>query len=92
MYWMMELFLFRQYSFSDGTKTTIAHLPAVKLKAMSLPLPPKPEQDEIVKILAAIDKKLDVEQQRLTVLRKLFDAALHHLMTGKIRVPESLEA
>jgi type I restriction enzyme S subunit len=91
MYWMMELFLFRRYPFSDGTKTTIPHLPAVKLKAMCLPLPPKSEQDEIARILTAVDRKLDAEQQRLKALRGIFDSALHHLMTGKIRIPESLE-
>ena len=48
----------------------------------------KEEQREIVAILDAIDRKIDLHQQKRTVLKQLFKALLHQLMTGAIRVAD----
>ena len=46
------------------------------------------EQREIVAILDAIDRKIDVHRRKREVLDELFKALLHKLMTGEIRVGE----
>ena len=50
--------------------------------------PDKAEQNEIVAILDAIDRKIDVHLRRRAVLDDLFQALLHKLMTGEIAVDE----
>jgi type I restriction enzyme S subunit len=49
---------------------------------------PKDEQEEIVTILDAIDRKIDLHRQKRAVLEELFKSLLHKLMTGQIRVDE----
>jgi type I restriction enzyme S subunit len=46
------------------------------------------EQREIVKILDAIDKKIDLHKRKRAVLEELFKTLLHKLMTGEIRVTD----
>jgi type I restriction enzyme S subunit len=53
-----------------------------------MPLPPLDEQHEIVTILDAIDRKIDLHRQKRAVLEELFKALLHKLMTGEIRVAD----
>lgn len=48
----------------------------------------KDEQDEIVAILDALDRKIALHQQKRAVLEELFQSLLHKLMTGEIRVGE----
>lgn len=54
----------------------------------SIPLPRPDEQREIVVILDAIDRKIDLHERKRTVLDELFRALLHKLMTGEIRVAD----
>lgn len=58
------------------------------LRSLPAPLPQKEEQHEIVSILDAIDHKIDLHQQKRTVLEQLFKALLHKLITGAIRVAD----
>ena len=53
-----------------------------------VPLPGISEQREIVAILDAIDRKIDLHQRKRAVLEELFKTLLHKLMTGQIRVEE----
>jgi type I restriction enzyme S subunit len=46
------------------------------------------EQREIVAILDAIDRKIDLHKKKRAVLDELFKALLHKLMTGEIRVAD----
>ena len=46
------------------------------------------EQREIVAVLDAIDRKIDLHQRKRAVLEELFKALLHRLMTQEIRVEE----
>ena len=53
----------------------------------SIPLPETiAEQREIVAILDAIDKKIDLHRKKRAVLDDLFKVLLHKLMTGEIRI------
>lgn len=57
------------------------------IDSLPLPLPPTlEEQREIVAILDAIDRKIDLHQLKRAVLDDLFKALLHKLMTGEIAV------
>ena len=46
------------------------------------------EQSEIVAVLDAIDRKLDLHRRKRTTLEKLFKALLYKLMTREVRVGE----
>ena len=53
-----------------------------------VPLPGISEQREIVAILDAIDRKIDLHRRKRAVLEELFKALLHQLMTGEFRVAD----
>lgn len=59
-----------------------------QLYELKLPLPDLDEQREIVAILDAIDRKIELHRKKRAVLEELFKALLHKLMTGEIRVDE----
>lgn len=50
--------------------------------------PAPEEQREIVALLDAIDRKIDLHRRKRVVLNDLFKALLHKLMTGEIRVAD----
>ena len=56
-----------------------------------IPLPSIQEQQEIARMLSAVDNKIEAEENRKSVLQALFKTMLHQLMTGKVRV-KNLEA
>lgn len=58
------------------------------LREMCLPKPTLDEQREIVAILDAVDRKIDLHRRKRAVLDELFKALLHKLMTGEIRVAD----
>ena len=51
-------------------------------------IPPLDEQHKIVAILDIIDRKIDLHRRKRVVLSDLFQALLHKLMTGEIRVDQ----
>jgi type I restriction enzyme, S subunit len=51
-------------------------------------VPSLDEQRDIVAILDAIDRKIDLHKRKRAVLDELFKALLHKLMTGEIRVAD----
>lgn len=65
-----------------------ANINASKLRTVPFPLPTLDEQQEIVAILDAIDRKIDLHRRKRAVLDELFKALLHKLMTGAIRVSD----
>lgn len=74
-----------------GRIQTGSSYPAVtdkQVKAQPIPLPSPDEQCEIVAILDAIDRKIDLHRRKKQVLEELFKALLHQLMTGEIRVTD----
>ena len=65
-----------------------ANINATKLRTVLFPLPAIGEQREIVTILDAIERKIDLHRRKRVVLEELFKALLHKLMKGEIRVEE----
>jgi type I restriction enzyme S subunit len=45
------------------------------------------EQEGIVFSLEAADARIAAEERRRDALEALFQSLLHHLMTGKVRLP-----
>ena len=59
------------------------------LEPVIIPIPPTlEEQQEIVTILEAIDDKNDLHKCKRAVADDLFNALLHMLMSGEIRVAD----
>jgi type I restriction enzyme S subunit len=81
------LTLFRLYG-GTGNRTTIPNLSKSRLSSFLVPFPPLPEQEEIARLLRAVDCKIQVEEARKQALDALFQTLLHHLMTGTVRVTE----
>lgn len=88
MFWLEEGFLHRGIYEGAGNRTTIPNLSRARLGELSMPVPDLDEQREIVAILDAIDRKIDLHRKKRTALDDLFKALLHKLMTGEIRVSE----
>lgn len=86
-------FLFHWFqSFDLRTITEPGPTPQLNKKHLD-PLPiPVPqtteEQEEIAVILDALDRKIALHRQKRAVLEELFQALLHKLMTGQIRVAD----
>ncbi len=64
------------------------NLNTTAIDSLPVPVPALDEQREIVAILDAIDRKIDLHQRKCVVLEELFNALLHKLMTGEVRVEE----
>ena len=82
-----------QYDFlrqvGAGGGSTKGALTCAFLRGLPIPLPSMlDEQREIVAVLDAIDRKIDLHHRKSAVLEELFKALLHKLMTGEIRVGE----
>jgi type I restriction enzyme, S subunit len=59
------------------------------IDALPLPLPPTvEEQQEIVDVLGALDRKIDLHRRKRDVLDQLFKSLLHKLMTGEVSVDD----
>lgn len=59
------------------------------IDALPLPLPPTvEEQQEIVEVLDALDRKIDMHRRKREVLDQLFKSLLHKLMTGELSVDD----
>jgi len=74
-------------SLAHGGQQQNLNLDIVRGLLVAIP-PTHDEQDEIVAILDAIDRKIDLHRRKRAVLDELFKALLHKLMTGEIRVAD----
>lgn len=67
----------------------VPHFNKSDLARVGVPVPGSAdEQQEIVDILDAIDRKIDLHKQKRAVLDQLFKSLLHKLMTGEIRAAD----
>jgi type I restriction enzyme S subunit len=63
-----------------------ASVSLARLKNISIPLAPPPEQQQITQTISAAARKIEAEEQRKAALGALFKTVLHQLMTGQVRV------
>ena len=62
------------------------NLNTAAIDSLQLPLPSLDEQHEIVAILDAIDRKIDLHRRKQAGLEELFKALLYKLITGEMRL------
>ena len=86
VHWMMFAFLLTNTYGVTGTRTTIAHLPEIKLKPLLVPVPSPDEQAEIAAAIGTVVQKHATHQRKLETLQDLFRTLLHELMAAKIQV------
>lgn len=65
-----------------------ANISASKLKGFIVPWAPMDEQREVVEIIQAIERKIDLHRRKRDLLADLFRSLLHKLMTGEVRVAD----
>ncbi|MCD6430077.1 MAG: restriction endonuclease subunit S [Deltaproteobacteria bacterium] len=68
----------------------LVHVKKQDLEKYLLPIPSPAEQDEISKKVESIDKPIKKEQQNLAKIRLIKQGLMQDLLTGRIRVPESV--
>lgn len=73
---------------ASGNGSTRGALTCAILRDIRVPLPGISEQNDIVAILDAIDRKIDLHRRKKAVLEELFKSLLHKLMTGEVRVAD----
>ena len=88
MAWLEEGFTHRNVYEGAGNRTTIPNLSRARLAELLIPHPSPAQQQEIIAILDAIDRKIDLHRRKRAVLDDLFKTLLHKLMAGEIRVRE----
>lgn len=71
--------------------TTRAELSIRVLVHLQIPVPPVPEQSQIVERLGALDRLLSFNERSLAKLRLLKQALMDDLLTGRVRVTPLLE-
>lgn len=74
-------------SLAHGGQQQNLNLEIVRNLPVAYP-PVRQEQEEIVTILDALDRKIDLHRRKRDVLDELFKSLLHKLMTGEIRVDQ----
>jgi type I restriction enzyme, S subunit len=82
----------RYFLRSSKQSTNLASINSTQLNAFEIPLPSLAEQEAIVKILKAQDDQLTAETRGLVKLHALKSGLMADLLTGCIRVPESVSA
>ena len=84
----LEYFLQTQREEMDklAPKGTQKNINIQFLNPWTVVVPPYDEQREIVAILDAIDRKIDLHRRKRVVLDDMFKTLLHKLMTGELRV------
>ena len=64
------------------------NISGTRLRGLTIPLPPLPEQTAIAATVKTIDRKLESHRCKHKTAQDLFRTLLHELMTGKVRVNE----
>jgi len=84
---LLQWYLSRsEYIESLGTGSTVKGIRLEELRALSVGVPPLPEQKKIAAILTSVDDCIEAKQKKLAQTRALKKALMQDLLTGKIRV------
>jgi len=65
-----------------------SNISATRLRTLVISLPTITEQQAIAETLLSVDKKIEAEEKRKSMLQRLFKTMLNRLMTGEIRVKD----
>jgi type I restriction enzyme S subunit len=86
--WLLRSPSYSRWFDENKRGTTIKGVARQDVMQLTVPRPLLSEQQRIADILSAADAKLAVEERKRTALEAMFQSLLHHLMTGKVRLPE----
>jgi type I restriction enzyme S subunit len=79
----------RSQALSNSHGLAQQHLNVGAVRRIQMPVPSTvDEQQEIVSILDAIDRKIELHRRKRTLLKDFFQSLGHELMTGEIRVDQ----
>jgi type I restriction enzyme S subunit len=88
--WCLRLMHDRGDFYADGTGSTIPHLPAERLRAARIPLPPPAEQEAILSRIderARVGKELEAHASTMRdILAEYRDALITEAVTGQLDV------
>lgn len=84
-YWFV---LIRRYLERIAPRGTQANLNTTIAKNLQIPIPSLAVQREIARVLCAVDRRVEAEEDRSGALQVLFKSMLHQLMTGRLRVKD----
>jgi type I restriction enzyme S subunit len=73
------------------TKTSQPKLALMRIKQIPISFPSVAEQQLVVESLSAVSDRIAAEEQRKAALQALFQSMLQQLMTGQVRVPDTME-
>lgn len=83
----------RRYFFRIAKRTTnLASINKTQLRAFTIPLPPIQEQNQIAEVLDQAQSYVDSVAVKVEVHERLKRGLMQDLLTGGVRVPESLKA
>ena len=88
LHYQLSTELLARWLTAHAAGAIMPNLNNVVIRQIPVFLPPIGQQNRIVAILDAIDRKIDLHRRKRAVLEELFKALLHKLMTGEIRVGE----
>lgn len=87
LYYLLASPRMQQRILFDAGGSTIKHIYITKLGKMSIPIPKSiKEQQKIVDILYSLDRKLEIESEKLMKIKTIKKGLMEGLFTGKIRV------
>jgi type I restriction enzyme S subunit len=93
MHWMEHAITQRNLYLSQANRTTIPNLSASRLRALRVPEPPDArEQAQIGGAISLVEDRIELAQKARKASSEVFTGALQDLLTGGIRVSESVEA
>ena len=86
LFYMMQGQYFREQLDLESTGSTVAGIKQSTFRNILVPLPSKAEQLEIAKPLNALNRQIDVVQEKLKSMETMKKALMQDLLTGKVRV------
>jgi type I restriction enzyme S subunit len=88
LYHLMNCESVREEIARTSTGSKVKHTSPSRIGAVVAPFPPIEEQRAIAATFDAIDSKVSLHSRKREVLEELFDALLHDLMKGRVRVAD----
>lgn len=76
---------------ATGTSDSMKNIAKRDFRNVVVPCPSKEKQDEIAKILNAIDLQIEANVSKVNALLEVKRSLLQNLLTGKIRIPPTVE-
>ncbi|MBI4735027.1 MAG: restriction endonuclease subunit S [candidate division NC10 bacterium] len=87
LYYLLQGDGFQGFVRSLGGRAAQAGFNRGELKSYQIPLPKLDEQGLVAGMLESVGRRIMADENRSRTLESMFKTLLHHLMTGKVRLP-----